>query len=67
MDRLLVYRVFGSGEEDPLYDPRLDFDANGAVGLADLVAIERALGAPPGPSGRICTREHPCVAAAPPP
>jgi arylsulfatase A-like enzyme len=61
-DRALFYRVVWSREGEARYDPRSDFDGDGTVGPSDLVALLRALGAPPGPSGRVCTPAEPCIA-----
>jgi hypothetical protein len=59
---VLLYKAFGSRAGQPGYEARCDFDGDGVVGLIDRALLEKSFGAPPGPSGRVCTPLDPCPA-----
>ena len=53
-------RAYGAIAPDDRYDARFDHNADGGVGLQDVIIFGKRWNAPPGPSGLACAGTVPC-------
>jgi hypothetical protein len=59
-DYLALLRAFAAVVGNPLYEPRMDADNDGAIGVPEIRLLARLWGGPPGPSRLDCAGVPPC-------
>ena len=56
----ILSMAYGAAASDSRYDPRVDHNADGSIGVYELGVLSQRWGSPPGPSGLACAGSVPC-------